>query len=221
MTGTLRALLALAPAPRLRLAAAATLGALTVVFGVALMALAGYLISRAAERPAVLSLLVAIVGVRFFGLGRPVVRYLERITSHDVALRALGGVRRRFYERMEPLAPAHLDCYRRGDLLSRMVADVDSLQNLYLRCLEPALVALSAGAVSVGVSAAVLPAAGVALAAGLFVAGVAVPAAGGLLSARAGRRQAGARGELSAELVELTTDNRELYALPAVSARVV
>jgi thiol reductant ABC exporter CydC subunit len=218
MTGTIRALLALAPAQRLRLAAAATLGALTVVFGVALMALSGYLISRAAERPAVLSLLVAIVGVRFFGLGRPVVRYLERITSHDVALRTLGGVRRRFYERLEPLAPAHLDCYRQGDLLSRMVADVDSLQNLYLRCLEPALVALSAGAVSVGVSAAVLPAAGVALAAGLLVAGVAVPAAGGLLSARAGRRQAGARGELSAELVELTAGAPEIVAFGAQRA---
>ncbi len=214
----LRTLLDLAPVPRLRLAAAAVLGALTVVFGVALMALAGYLISRAAERPAVLSLLVAIVGVRFFGLGRPVVRYLERITSHDVALRTLGGVRRRFYERIEPLAPAHLQCYRRGDLLSRMVADVDALQNLYLRCVEPALVALMAGAVSVGVSAAVLPAAGVALAAGLLVAGIAVPAAGGLLSARAGRRQAGARGELSAELVELTAGASEIVAFGAQGA---
>ena len=66
MTGTLRALLALAPAPRLRLAAAATLGALTVVFGVALMALAGYLISRAAERPA-----VAVVVHRADGDHRP------------------------------------------------------------------------------------------------------------------------------------------------------
>src|SRR5436305_7747661 len=116
---------------------------------------------------------------------------------------------------MEPLAAAHLDCYRRGDLLSRMVADVDSLQNLYLRCLEPALIALLAGAVSVGVSGAVLPAAGVALAAGLFVAGVAVPAAGGLLLARAGRRQAGARGELSAELVDLTAGAPELVAFEA------
>ncbi len=215
MTGTLRALLNLAPVPRLRLAAAVTLGALTVVFGAALMALAGYLISRAAERPAVLSLFVAIVGVRFFGLGRPVVRYLERVTSHDVALRTLGGVRRRFYERIEPLAPAHLECYRQGDLLSRMVADVDALQNLYLRCLEPALVALLAGAVSVGVSAAVLPAAGVALAAGLLIAGVAVPAVGGFLSARAGQRQAGARGELSAELVELIAGAPEIVAFGA------
>ena len=127
------------------------------------MATAGYLISRAAERPAVLSLMVAIVAVRFFGLGRPVIRYLERLASHDAALRVLGRVRTQFYERIEPLAPAQLDCYREGDLLSRMVADVDALQNLYLRGLGPALVAVLAGAVSVGAAAAFLPAAALVL----------------------------------------------------------
>jgi len=144
--GTLRALLRLVPVPRRRLAGAAVLGALTVVFGVGLMATAGYLISRAAERPEILSLMLAIVAVQFFGIGRPVLRYLERLASHDMTLRVLGGLRARFYERIEPLAPAELDCYRKGDLLSRMVADVDALQNLYLRGLEPPLVALLAGA---------------------------------------------------------------------------
>src|SRR6201999_1663066 len=120
MTGRLGAALKLAPAPRRRLLIAAALGALTIAFGVSLMALAGYLIARAAERPAILSLMVAIVGVRFFGLGRPVVRYLERLASHDLALRALGRVRATFYERIEPLAPAQLESYRAGDLVSRM-----------------------------------------------------------------------------------------------------
>src|SRR6202012_4472425 len=119
-----------------RCAVAAALGALTITFGVGLMATAGYLISRAAERPAVLSLMVAIVAVRFFGLGRPVVRYAERIASHDLAFRVLGQVRPRFYTSIEPLAPAQLASYRSGDLLSRMVGDVDALQNLYLRGLE-------------------------------------------------------------------------------------
>ena len=72
------------------------------------MATAGYLISRAAERPAILSLTVAIVGVRFFGLARPLARYLERLASHDLAFRALGRARARVYERIEPLAPAEL-----------------------------------------------------------------------------------------------------------------
>ncbi len=212
MIGTLGALLGLARAPRWRLAAASLLGALTIAFGVGLMATAGYLISRAAERPAILSLGVTIVAVRFFGLGRPVVRYLERLCSHDLALRVLGRIRTGFYARIEPLAPAQLAAYRAGDLLSRMVADVDALQNLYLRGLEPPLVALLAGALSVGVAAAVLPAAGAILAAGLLVGGLAVPAVSGWVGARAGGRQAAARGTLTAELVEAMRGAPELVA---------
>jgi len=218
--GTLRALLRLVPVPRRRLAGAAVLGALTVVFGVGLMATAGYLISRAAERPEILSLMLAIVAVQFFGIGRPVLRYLERLASHDMTLRVLGGLRARFYERIEPLAPAELDCYRKGDLLSRMVADVDALQNLYLRGLEPPLVALLAGAVSVGAAAAFLPEAGLVLAAGLLAAGVAVPALAGVLGARAGRRQATTRGELSGELIEMLRGAPELVAFGGEAAAV-
>ena len=91
--------------PRRRVALSVALGALAVGFGVALMATAGYLISRAAEQPPILSLTVTIVAVRFFGLARPLARYLERLASHDLALRALGRIRTRFYERIEPLAP--------------------------------------------------------------------------------------------------------------------
>ena len=101
----------------------------------------------------------------------------------------------RFYERIEPLAPAQLDCYRSGDLLSRVVADVDALQNVFLRGVGPPLVALLAGAVSVGVAAAFLPAAGIVLAVGLLAAGVLVPSATGLLaSARTGAAGSGTRG---------------------------
>ncbi len=210
MTATLRRLLALAEAPRGRVALSVVLGALTVLFGVGLMATAGYLISRAAERPAVLSLTVAIVLVRFFGLARPLARYLERLASHDLAFRVLGRVRVRAYERLEPLAPAQLEGYRQGDLLSRMVADVDALQNLHLRGVGPPLVAVLAGAVSVGVAAAVLPWAGLVLAVGLLVGGIAVPAIAGALGRRAAQRQASARGELAAELVDLLHCGPEL-----------
>lgn len=218
MSATLRTLLKLANAPRRRLALAAVLGALTVAFGVGLMATAGYLISRAAERPAILSLMVAIVAVQFFGLGRPILRYLERLSSHDLALRVLGRVRMRFFERIEPLAPAELDSYREGDLVTRMVADVDAIQNLYLRGLGPPLVALLAGAISVGAAAAVAPAAGLVLAAGLLAGGLGVPALSGLTGRRSGRRQAGARGELAAELVELLRGAPEVVAFGAEQA---
>jgi thiol reductant ABC exporter CydC subunit len=182
------------------------------------MATAGYLISRASERPAILSLTVAIVGVRFFGLSRPLTRYLERLASHDLALRVLGRVRVRVYRRIEPLAPAQLVGYRHGDLLARMVADVDALQNLHLRAVGPPLVALLAGAVLVGVTAAFLPAAGLVLAAGLVTGGIGVPALAGWLGRRGGLRQAGARGELSAELVEILRAAPELVAYGAAGA---
>ena len=128
--------------PRGRIALSIALGALAVGFGVALMTTAGYLISRAAEQPPILALTTIIVVVRFLALARPLARYLERLASHDLALRALGRIRATVYERIEPLAPAELDAFRRGDLVSRMVGDVDALQGLYLRGLAPPLVAL-------------------------------------------------------------------------------
>jgi ATP-binding cassette, subfamily C, bacterial CydC len=208
--GTFRRLVGLAHVRAARVALSVFLGSLAVCFGVALMATAGYLISRAAEQPPILSLTVTIVAVRFFGIARPLARYLERLASHDLALRALGRIRTRFYERIEPLAPAQLEAYRRGDLLMRMVGDVDALQGLYLRGLLPPLVALLAAAACVGATAAFLPAAAAILAAGLIVGGVAVPVAAGALARSAGRRQAGARGALTAELVECLRGAPEL-----------
>ena len=210
MTGTLRRLVALAPAPRGRLALSILLGAAAVIFGIGLMASAGYLISRAAEGPAILSLTGTIVAVRFFALARPLARYLERLASHDLAFRVLARLRVRFYERIEPLAPAGLEAYRRGDLVSRMVGDVDALQSLYLRGLAPPLVAIVAGAVAVGVAAAILPVAGAILVAGLLVAGIGVPAIAGRLASAAGRRRADVQGHLHAELVELLRGAPEL-----------
>ncbi len=211
MTATLRRLVALAPPPWARLALSVLLGTAAVVCGVGLMATAGYLIARAAERPAVLSLTTAIVAVRFFGLGRPLARYLERLAAHDVAFRLLARIRVRFYERIEPLAPAELDAYRKGDLLARMVGDVDALQSLYLRGLGPPMVGLAVGATSVAVAAAILPRAALVMAAGLLAGATVVP----LVSWRLGRLAAGsaaARGTLSADLVELLRGAPELVA---------
>jgi thiol reductant ABC exporter CydC subunit len=219
MTATVRRLMLIADVRRARLALAAFLGVLTILFGVGLMGTAGYLISRAAERPAILSLTAAIVGVRFFGLARPLARYLERLASHDVALRSLGRARSRVYEKIEPLSPAQLEDTRRGDLLSRFVADVDSLQNLYLRGLEPLLIALIAGSASVLLAALFLPAAALVLAAGLLLGGVVVPATAAALSRRVVSSTAEARGALSAELVETLAGSAELVAFGLERAR--
>lgn len=124
-----------------RMLGAAVMGFLTVASNIGLMATSAYLISRAAQHPPVLYLMVPIVGVRFFGISRAVLRYLERYFSHDVTFRVLGRMRVRFYRALEPLAPARLTDYRSGDLLSRIVADVETLQNFFLRVLMPPLAA--------------------------------------------------------------------------------
>ena len=210
MISTLRRLVAFSGVPGWSFALSIGLGAITVCLGVALMATAGYLISRAAEQPPILSLTVTIVAVRFFALSRPLARYLERLASHDLAFRALQRIRTRFYRLIEPLAPGQLEGYRRGELLTRMVGDVDALQGLYLRAVGPPLVALLAAAACIGAAAAFLPVAAAVLAVGLIAGGVAVPALAGGLGRRVGRRQADARGELTAELVELLRGAPEL-----------
>ena len=210
MTATVARLVTLARLPRRRIALSLLLATLAVGFGVALLATAGYLISRAAEQPPILSLTVTIVIVRFLGLGRPIARYADRLASHDLALRGLGRIRARVYERIEPLAPGQLEGYRRGDLLARMVGDVDALQGLYVRGLGPPVVALVVGTACVAVTAVFLPVAAVVLAVGLLVAGVAVPWLSAVLARTVGRRQAVTRGALTAELVELLRGAPEL-----------
>lgn len=118
------------------------LGSLTIAASIALLATSAYLISAAALHPSIAELQVAIVGVRFFGLSRGVFRYLERLSSHETTFRLLGRLRVWFYGVLEPLAPARLGGERSGDLLNRFLADIETLENFYVRVLAPPLVAL-------------------------------------------------------------------------------
>lgn len=188
------------------------LAALTVLAAVGLLTASGYLISRAAERPEILSLTAVIVLVRFFGTSRAILRYLERLASHDLAFRTLTDLRRRFFERLVPLVPGGLGELRRGDLLSRFVGDVDSMQNLYLRALTPPLVAAFTGLVCVGVAWWILPQAAVALAAMLLLGGILAPAITRVAARSAGRRQAAARAALSTDLLEVVNGSAEITA---------
>jgi thiol reductant ABC exporter CydC subunit len=210
MTATVARLATLARLPVRRVALSLLLATLAVGFGVALLATAGYLISRAAQQPPILSLTATIVLVRFLGLARPISRYADRLASHDLALGGLGRIRSRVYDRIEPLAPGELDGYRRGDLLSRMVGDVDALQGLYVRGLGPPVVAVLVGGAAVAVTGVVLPLGAAILAGGLLVAGVAVPWLAAAVARSAGRRQAALRGALTADLVEALRGAPEL-----------
>jgi thiol reductant ABC exporter CydC subunit len=217
---TLAGLFRLTRPPLGRLVLAVTLGALAVLTGVGLMTLAGYLISRCAEQPPVLSLTVAIVGVRAFGISRPLARYAHRLVSHDLALRSLAGTRAAAVRSLAGRLPERSGGDRDGDLLSRLVADVDAVQDLYLRGLIPPLVALASGAVSVAVAAALLPAAGAVLAAGLVVGGVLVPLLAAALGGAVARRRTVLRAELTADLVEFVRGAPELVVLGADGAAV-
>lgn len=195
---------ALATRSRWPLAArAAILGALTICAAGALLATSGYLISRAAQQPEILTLGVAIVGVRFFGISRSLLRYFERLTSHDVAFRSLTDLRLRFFERLVPLVPAGLPGASPADLLSRFVADADRMQDLYLRALLPPLTALVAGAIAVLAAALILPQAGLLMVAVLLAGGVVAPLIVRAVARRAGSRQAVARARASADLATL------------------
>jgi len=215
---TVRRLLELGQPDRRRFALASALGALSMASSVALLATAAWLISAASLQPPILELTAAVVGVRAFALSRAASRYVERLASHDVAFRMLARLRVRFYRHLVPLAPAGLPAFRRGDLLARLVGDVDTIQDLPLRVLHPTAAAALAAGLSVGVVAWLLPSAGAVLLAALLVAAVAVPVATAWASRRADNVLAGARAALAADVVGLLRAQPDLIAYGAAEA---
>lgn len=217
--GVLARVRAMAGARRGRLALALLLGSLALGSAVGLMATSGWLISRASQQPPVLYLMVAVTATRAFGIGRAVFRYAERLVSHDAVLRMLADTRVAVWRRLERLAPAGLRSTRRGDLLTRLVADVDALQDYWLRWLLPAGSAVLVSAGSVAFTAWLLPEAGAVLAAGLLTAGIGVPMVTGAVARRAERRLAPARGVLATRTADLLTGTAELTVAGALPVR--
>ncbi|KPC82316.1 thiol reductant ABC exporter subunit CydD [Streptomyces sp. NRRL S-4] len=202
-----------------KLGLALLLGSLAVGSSVGLMAVSGWLISRASEQPPVLYLMVAVTATRAFGIGRAVFRYAERLVSHDAVLRMLAELRVSVYRGLERIAPAGLRTTRRGDLLSRLVSDVDALQDYWLRWLLPVGTALAVGAGSVAFTGWMLPEAGAVLAAGLLLAGVGVPWLSGACARRTERQLAPARATLAVRVADLLGGTGELSVAGALPAR--
>ena len=177
-------------------------GSITIASSVALMGTSAYLISKAALHPSIADLQIPIVSVRFFGIARGLFRYLERLVSHNVTFRLLARLRTWFYTMLEPLAPARLMQYRSGDLLARVVADVETLENFYVRAVSPPLVALviaSGASLTLGLFHPLL---GWVLLGFLLTLGVFAPLIVGLVSWADGQAVLARRADLHTQLVD-------------------
>jgi len=214
--GSVRRVLTEPGTPYARLALAGMLGLAAAAATIGLLAGSGYVVGRAALRPGLNALVGILALVEVLAFLRGPLRYGERLVGHDAALRALTGWRVWLYDCLTPRVPAALAGWRTGDLLSRAVDDVDTLQDLYLRAILPLAIAVGAaiiGTVAVGV---ILPWAALALGVPLAVA-IAVP--GVLTWRRSGDDELAAlSGTLSADVVDALRGAPELLAFGADDA---
>ncbi len=126
---------------KLQFAGAIALAIATIATGIGLLSTSGYLISRAAQRPMLVDLFIVTAAVRFFGISRAVVRYTERLVSHDLVFRILSEMRSQLYRKLDSLSQVWMMGRKSGDLLASLVGNIDLLQNAFLRVLSPALAA--------------------------------------------------------------------------------
>jgi ATP-binding cassette subfamily C protein CydC len=183
-------------------------GLIATTATVGLLALSGWFLSAAAfaglstTAAQTFNYFFPSIGVRIFAISRTLARYAERVVSHDATFRILESLRIWFYERIEPLAPARLMRYRSGDILNRVLADIDALDNLYVRVLSPSLVA---GVLVAGLTVFLSlfdPLIALTALGWLVVAGVGLPAAAGIAGAAAGRRLSHLMTQMRIQIVE-------------------
>ena len=195
-----------------RVALAVLLGVATVASNVGLLATAAYVISAAALVSFLGALVIPIYLVRLFGVSRAGARYAERMVSHNLTFKLIADFRKWFYGRLEPLAPARLLGYRTGDLLSRIVQDVDELQNVYLRIVAPVAVASITTLLTFVLLYAFGPPLAFAALGFLLATGIGVPLLVRRLARGLGRKQLELRGELNARIVDGIQGAQDLLA---------
>jgi ATP-binding cassette subfamily C protein CydC len=196
-------------------------GLLAAISAVGLLALSGWFISAAAF--AGLTAITAQMfnffypglGVRFFAIGRTLARYAERIVTHDATFRILQSLRTWFYHHLEPLAPSRLMNFRSGDILNRIVADIDALDNLYLRVISPGAIALIMSLLVVGFLWRFDPVIAAVTAMFLFVAGVGVPLLAFRLGEKSGHELARNLSQLRIHIVDVFQGLPELLVFGA------
>ncbi|MBU4335672.1 MAG: thiol reductant ABC exporter subunit CydC, partial [Actinobacteria bacterium] len=228
--GTLRRALRLLGVSRTQVAASITVGTLALGSAIGLSAVSAWLIARASQMPPVMTLSVAAVSVRAFGISRGVLRYVERLISHDLALRGMTTLRTTLYARLADGRAEAVLRVRRGDLLARVGADVDAVGDLVVRGLVPAGVALALGLGTSLVMGLFWPPAGIALALCLVLAGVVAPALTSRGVRTTERHAADARAAMTATALGILDDagplvvagrvDRELATLAREDARI-
>jgi thiol reductant ABC exporter CydC subunit len=195
-----------------RVALSVVIGSITIGSSVALMGASAWLISTAALHPSVADLGVSVVGVRFFGITRGIARYFERLVSHDVTFRLLSRLRAWFYEKLEPLAPARLMEFRAGDLLSRIIGDVETLENFYVRVVSPPLTAIIIGIFTSIFLASFHPILAPVFLIFFLSLGIALPALAQILSRRSAEQTITLRADLHTHLVDNIQGMADLLA---------
>jgi len=204
---------------RWRIALAILLGSLMIVSSIGLFGMAAYLIAAAALGPLLVFLSIPIYLVQTMGILRAASRYAERLVSHNTTFRLLAHLRVWAYKRIEPQAPAHLLVHRSGDLLTRLVADIEELQNFYLRVVSPIVIALMISLFTFGIfSIFSIGVAWVALAF-LVLTGLGVPWLSELLSRGLGKQQVKARAELNIQIVDGLQGMQDVLAFGCSHAR--
>ncbi|MGE3275533.1 MAG: thiol reductant ABC exporter subunit CydC [Vicinamibacterales bacterium] len=203
-----------------RLAAGAVLMALTIAASVALMGTSGWLIASAALQPPLAALQVAIVGVRFFGIARGVARYAERLVSHDATLRLLARLRVRVFRGLAPLVPGLWRRHASGDVLTRLMADVDVVDHAYLQVAGPFTAAIAVTLLATWIVGTIDTGAALLVGAGLALGGVALPALAWRLGHRAEAERVATTADLQASLVDGVQGAADLLAFGAAGRHV-
>lgn len=198
-----------------RFALGVACGAASAACAIGLMWTSGYLIAASSLQPPILFLMPIIVSVRFFALGRATFRYVERLASHDAAFRMLGSVRTAIFDALAPRAPAGLTRLRRGDLMTRFMADVDQLQDIPLRVRHPLWSTGTVAALSVVLIAFISPRTALVLLAFLLLAGLLGVALPARIAARDTARLAPHRARINDDVLDLADRIEVLSAFDA------
>jgi ATP-binding cassette, subfamily C, bacterial CydC len=194
------------------IALAILLGTLTIVSNIILLGMSAYLIAASALMPLLVTLMLPIYIVRFVGVSRAGARYTERLVSHNATFRLLANIRSWLYSRLEPLAPAHLLAYRSGDILTRFVADIEDLQNVYLRMVAPIIIAVVVALLTFCLFALFSATLAWVALTFLIATGFGVPLLAGWLARGLGKRQLALRAELNTQIVDSVQGIQDLLA---------